>query len=48
MTRKESLRKLIAEIEKGRRSGETEGYFTLEEVIQELNKPETTCKEATP
>lgn len=48
MTRKKALKQLIDEIEKGRRSGETEGYFTLEEVIQELNKPETTYKEATP
>lgn len=28
--------KLLAEIEKGRRSGETEGYFALEEVEKEL------------
>ena len=28
--------KLLSELDKGRRSGETEGYFTLEEVEKEL------------
>jgi hypothetical protein len=28
--------KLLAELEKGRRSGEEEGYFTIDEVEREL------------
>lgn len=31
-----AMKKLMAELDKGRLSGETEGYFTLEEIEREL------------
>ena len=31
-----AMKRLLRELEKGRRSGEEEGYFTLEEVEKEL------------
>ena len=34
--RMSAMRKLMKELEKGRRSGEEEGYFTLEDVEKEL------------
>ena len=34
--RMKAMRQLMDELEKGRRSGENEGYFTLEEVEKEL------------
>ena len=34
--RMKATRQLMEELEKGRRSGEEEGYFTLEEVEKEL------------
>ena len=33
-----AMKKLLSELEKGRRSGEKEGYFTLEEVERELEE----------
>ena len=35
-TKEEAVAKLMSELEKGRRSGEEEGWFTLEEVEREL------------
>lgn len=34
--RMKAMRQLMGELEKGRRSGEEQGYFTLEEVEKEL------------